>query len=559
MPRNANGTYVLPAGNPVVPGTLIESTWANPTMSDLGNEITQSLPRNGSAPMTGPLILSRDALLNMEAVTKQQFEASLNATNSYMPAGVIQAFAFSAVPTGWLECNGTAVSRTTYANLFATIGTTYGAGNGVTTFNLPDLRGEFIRGFDNGRSVDPARAFGSNQGAANNPHNHTLTDPTHSHAQAAHNHTLTDPGHTHSYFRDPATGGSQGGTTLSQQMDVPSTTGVSATGISIAPAQPGIAASGTGISIAPEGTEARPRNVAMMYCIKAFGALQTDGLGSMAFQNKEAVNILGGSGVFTTLSCTSAPVNPNDVARLADIGGSLAAVFSSDPSMLLVDNTDPANPILRPQSNVPNGMVKLDANGKVPNALMDPTGYNYQGTWDASGGLLPGGVQLDGSLYYISVAGTLDLFHEDGLESATVCQVGTRIVYVTESPTLPVPHWYYEAASSDPFAVQKTSDTGSALLPAGTQAQRDVVPTVGAIRFSSTLVGWEGWNGTNWVPIGGGQMYGQALVKGIFYNAQTIAENVTVASGENGGSFGPITVADGFTVTVAAGSVWSIV
>lgn len=108
------------------------------------------------------------------------------------------------------------------------------------------------------------------------------------------------------------------------------------------------------------------------------------------------------------------------------------------------------------------------------------------------------------------------------------------------------------------FKVSKTSDTGSALLPAGTDAQRDASPQVGAIRFSSTNTGWEGWNGTNWVSIGGGQMLGQALIKGIFYNSQNIAENLTIAAGTNGLSAGPITVDNGFTVTVANGSVWTV-
>ena len=64
-----------------------------------------------------------------------------------------------------MPCNGSAVSRATYADLFTAIGTTFGIGNGSTTFNLPDLRGEFIRGWDNGRNVDPGRALGSFQEA----------------------------------------------------------------------------------------------------------------------------------------------------------------------------------------------------------------------------------------------------------------------------------------------------------------------------------------------------------------------------------------------------------
>jgi phage-related tail fiber protein len=69
----------------------------------------------------------------------------------------------SVPPTGYLKANGAAVSRTTYAALFGAIGTTYGAGNGSTTFNLPDLRGEFLRGWDDGRGVDSGRTLGSAQ------------------------------------------------------------------------------------------------------------------------------------------------------------------------------------------------------------------------------------------------------------------------------------------------------------------------------------------------------------------------------------------------------------
>ena len=85
---------------------------------------------------------------------------------SLVPAGAVQAFAMNSAPTGWLAANGSAVLRSGssgYPALFAAIGTTYGAGNGSTTFNLPDLRGEFVRGIDGGRGVDTGRVFGSAQ------------------------------------------------------------------------------------------------------------------------------------------------------------------------------------------------------------------------------------------------------------------------------------------------------------------------------------------------------------------------------------------------------------
>jgi microcystin-dependent protein len=89
--------------------------------------------------------------------------------------GEISYYAMNTPPTGKLKANGAAVSRTTYAALFAKIGTQYGVGDGSTTFNLPDLRGYFLRGWDDGRGVDTGRAFGSTQASQNASHNHTGT------------------------------------------------------------------------------------------------------------------------------------------------------------------------------------------------------------------------------------------------------------------------------------------------------------------------------------------------------------------------------------------------
>ncbi len=97
------------------------------------------------------------------------------ATASALPAGIVMHFANSTAPAGWLEANGAAVSRTTYAALFAAIGTTYGVGDGSTTFNVPDLRGEFIRSLDKGRGVDTGRILGSYQADEFRSHNHTFS------------------------------------------------------------------------------------------------------------------------------------------------------------------------------------------------------------------------------------------------------------------------------------------------------------------------------------------------------------------------------------------------
>ena len=86
--------------------------------------------------------------------------------SAQIPAGMVQTYAGSAAPTGWLKCNGDAISRTTYATLFAAIGTTYGTGDGSSTFNVPDLRGEFVRGWDDIRGIDSSRTLGSSQAEA---------------------------------------------------------------------------------------------------------------------------------------------------------------------------------------------------------------------------------------------------------------------------------------------------------------------------------------------------------------------------------------------------------
>ena len=148
-------------------------------------------------------------------------------------------FRSSTAPTGYLKANGAAVSRTTYATLFAAIGTTFGAGNGSTTFNLPDLRGEFARGWDDGRGVDSGRTFGSAQNSANLAHTHGITDPGHSHSGAA---------------QYPGSGpeqNQQGSPEDRTDFNIQSGT------------------STTGITVNTSGdTEARPRNIALLACIK---------------------------------------------------------------------------------------------------------------------------------------------------------------------------------------------------------------------------------------------------------------------------------------------------
>ncbi|WP_322099512.1 phage tail protein, partial [Haematospirillum sp. 15-248] len=103
--------------------------------------------------------------------TADEIKAGTNTEKAVTPAALAQAFpapvgsvimhAGRTPPPFYLVCNGQTLSRTDYAQLFAVIGTTFGSGDGRTTFSLPDLRGEFLRGWDGGRGVDPRRTFGS--------------------------------------------------------------------------------------------------------------------------------------------------------------------------------------------------------------------------------------------------------------------------------------------------------------------------------------------------------------------------------------------------------------
>lgn len=102
-------------------------------------------------------VIAVDAKGRITSASNQSFVAT--------PSGTVITFAGSTAPSGYLECDGTAISRSTYAALYAVVGTTYGSGDGSTTFNLPDLRGYFVRGWDHGRGVDSGRTFGSNQEA----------------------------------------------------------------------------------------------------------------------------------------------------------------------------------------------------------------------------------------------------------------------------------------------------------------------------------------------------------------------------------------------------------
>jgi len=173
-----------------------------------------------------------------------------------VPSGAVFCIAVASVPSGYLECNGQSVSRTTFAALFAVIGTQYGANNS-STFKVPDLRGEFIRGFDNGRGVDSGRSIATSQSHQHPQHNHNVS--------ASSSSSVTDPGHKHTMNFNLGNLISSGGAFGMKDSGTADRMNTATTGISVATT--------TSISQSNRGgtsnsSETRPRNVAMMYIIK---------------------------------------------------------------------------------------------------------------------------------------------------------------------------------------------------------------------------------------------------------------------------------------------------
>lgn len=184
--------------------------------------LTQNEP-TGSAP--APLERSQNlADVASAATSRTNLDVYSKAeTDQKTPTGAVVYFPRSTAPAGWLKANGADISRVAYANLFAVIGTTFGAGDGFNTFGLPEIRGEFIRGLDDSRGIDVGRTLGSAQADAFKAHTHTVSEGSVTPSSGGH---LTS-GDDHTDF-------------------VAFTQTTSSTG----------------------GTETRPRNIALLACIK---------------------------------------------------------------------------------------------------------------------------------------------------------------------------------------------------------------------------------------------------------------------------------------------------
>ena len=159
-----------------------------------------------TSPYTGQLIFETDTF-NMKFWNGTAWQGAVSA-----PAGTVNPYAGSTAPTGWLLAYGQTVSRTTYADLFAALGTTYGVGDGSTTFGLPDMRGRSVRGKDDMGGTAASRvtsavtgvngttlgAAGGDQNYQSHTHANTVTNnavttgagSAHTHSQNAHEHNL---------------------------------------------------------------------------------------------------------------------------------------------------------------------------------------------------------------------------------------------------------------------------------------------------------------------------------------------------------------------------------
>ena len=170
-------------------------------------------------------------------LARKSYVDSVAGSGASVPTGSVITWLTATPPSGYLECDGSVINRTTYASLFAVIGTSFGVGDGSTTFGLPDFRGEFLRGFDNGAGNDPDAASRTDRGDGTTGDNvgTKQADATDVNGLSAST-TATE----NAQSLQPNTGGAHD---LSR--------GPSAV-----------------VTVSSTDNETRPRNVAVMYCIK---------------------------------------------------------------------------------------------------------------------------------------------------------------------------------------------------------------------------------------------------------------------------------------------------
>lgn len=282
IPRDVNGNYNLPNGYKAVTGEKVLASQHNPPLEDLAAAMTDSLPRDGRAPMLGPFNMNGFPLVNMpdgadptSPVTKSQLDAAIASISSIVanaaPTGSVQSFRRKTPPAGWIKENGGTIGNpasgaSTRANadtealftllwtefnntelpIFTSTGTASTRGASAAAdfaankrLTIHDSRSRFLRSADDGLGFDAGLVVGLSQADA----------------LKAHTHNVTDPGHSHPYIKFGVRGNAAGGGAI---IDAWAGSDNSPTD----PAQTGISIQSTG------GTETRPRATVVLTCVK---------------------------------------------------------------------------------------------------------------------------------------------------------------------------------------------------------------------------------------------------------------------------------------------------
>ena len=208
MPFNSSGIYTLPNGYEGVDGQTILTSQHNPPLTDIQSALSLTFLRDGRAPMIANANLNNFKVINMANGSNPADAVTLSQLQALTPLGVPLPYLGTTAPSGHFMCFGQVASRTTYSALFAILGTTYGAGDGSTTFNLPDMRGRVLAGKDNMGGSNAGRLpglvlggiVGTNLGGVGGVESHVQTVAE----MVSHGHGVNDPGHLHAYGRPVA-------------------------------------------------------------------------------------------------------------------------------------------------------------------------------------------------------------------------------------------------------------------------------------------------------------------------------------------------------------------
>jgi hypothetical protein len=148
---------------------------------------------------------------------------------------------------------------------------------------------------------------------------------------------------------------------------------------------------------------------------------------------------------------------------------------------------------------------------------------------------------------------TISAFGASLIDDADASAARTTLGLGTAATTASTDYATAAQGAKADTSVQRTSATGAAIIPTGTEAERPT-PATGHLRFNTDATSFEGYNGTEWGSIGGG-----ATSDAIYENSATITENITIVTGRNGMSTGPITINSGVTVTVESGARYVVI